>query len=104
MEDVIEEAKDMELQEKKNKVYKDKKESDDNAAQVTQIKQVYEIEFDDQEEMIAAPLPKTESKAYLNSFLCQWIKDLAEIPKEYFDLRNIKLFTQKVKIDLFVPP
>ena len=49
-------------------------------------------------------LPKTESKAYLNSFLCQWIKDLAEIPKEYFDLGTLKLFTQKVKTDLFVPP
>ena len=29
-------------------------------------------------------LPKTESKGYLNSFLCQWIKDLAYVPKEYF--------------------
>ena len=47
----MEKAKDMELQEKKNKVYKDKKKSDDNTAQVTQMKQVNEIEFDDHEEI-----------------------------------------------------
>ena len=51
LEDVMEKAKDMEQQEKKNKVYKDKKESDDNAAQTTHIKQVNEIDFDKQEEI-----------------------------------------------------
>ena len=51
LEDVMEKAKDMEIQERKNKAYKDKKDVDDNTVQTTQIKQVNEIIFDDQEEI-----------------------------------------------------
>ena len=51
LEDVMEKAKDMEIQERKNKAYKDRKEVDDNRIQTTQIKQVNEIYFEDYEEI-----------------------------------------------------
>ena len=55
LEDVLEKAKDMEIQERKNKAYKDRKELDDSVTptttQTTQIKQVNEIDFDDFEEI-----------------------------------------------------
>ena len=51
LEDVMEKAKDMEIQERKNKAYKDRKDVDDGSIQTTQIKQVNEIDFDDYEEV-----------------------------------------------------
>ena len=54
LEDVMEKAKDMEIQERKNKAYKDRKELDDSVTpttQITQIKQVNEIDFDDYDEI-----------------------------------------------------
>ena len=54
LEDVMEKAKDMEIQERKNKAYKDRKDLDDSViptTQTTQIKQVNEIDFDDFEEI-----------------------------------------------------
>ena len=54
LEDVMEKAKDMEIQERKNKAYKDRKDLDDSitpTTQTTQIKQVNEIDFDDFEEI-----------------------------------------------------
>ena len=51
LEDVMEKAKDMEIQERKNKAYKDRKEVDDGSIQTTQIKQVNEIDFDDYDEV-----------------------------------------------------
>ena len=46
-------------------------------------------------------LPKTESKCYLNSFLCQWVKDFVNIPKEYLQSINVKVFAKRIKSDLF---
>ena len=46
-------------------------------------------------------LPKTVSSSYLNSFLCQWVKDLADVPKEYLELRSIKLFVKQIKSEHF---
>ena len=54
LEDVMEKAKDMEIQERKNKAYKDRKDLDDSVTpttQTTQIKQVNEIDFDDFDEI-----------------------------------------------------
>ena len=51
LENVMEKAKDMEIQERKNKAYKDRKEVKDNTIQTTQIKQVNEIDFEDYEEI-----------------------------------------------------
>ena len=54
LEDVMEKAKDMEIQERKNKAYKDRKDLDDGSVsttQTTQIKQVNEIDFDDYDEV-----------------------------------------------------
>ena len=54
LEDVMEKAKDMEIQERKNKAYKDRKDLDDSVTpttQITQIKQVNEIDFDDYDEI-----------------------------------------------------
>ena len=54
LEDVMEKAKDMEIQERKNKAYKDRKDLDDGSistTQTTQIKQVNEIDFDDYDEV-----------------------------------------------------
>ena len=54
LEDVMEKAKDMEIQERKNKAYKDRKDLDDSVTsttQTTQIKQVNEIDFDDYDEI-----------------------------------------------------
>ena len=54
LEDVMEKAKDTEIQERKNKAYKDRKDLDDSitpTTQTTQIKQVNEIDFDDFDEI-----------------------------------------------------
>ena len=48
LQDVMEKAKQMEQQERTNRIYKERKELEDNA---THIKQVNEIEFDDAEEI-----------------------------------------------------
>ena len=42
-------------------------------------------------------LPNCQTKGYLDSFLCQWIKDIAQVQPLLLQSSNIKLFTKQMK-------
>ena len=42
-------------------------------------------------------LPNCQKKGYLDSFLCQWIKDIAQVQPLLMQSPNMQLFTKRMK-------